>query len=202
MGASLPPVTPMAVTFVGGRLPSPPGYDRPGLIWSAVTSARSGGQPVTAGAGPWTWRRRAATCAASAKEAAQAAAPSNSVASPPVSVTADPIACLLPIGDRRGPLSIRRAGLSGPARGRRALEACVEICHRSRDPESVLRRVMRDTRPPPDVRQSNAWSAADEHTKMCASSGTAAVPLSPAASRSALPGARQTVGDARFLPSP
>jgi hypothetical protein len=59
---------------------------------------------------------------------------------------------------------------------------------------------MRDTRAPPDVRQSNAWSAADEHTKMCASSGTAAVPLASAASRSdCLAPARQS-GMPGFFP--
>jgi hypothetical protein len=134
MGAPQPPVTPMTVTFcrwrqdafVAGMRPA-----RPRMVCGHL-GACGGGQPVTAGAGPRARRRRAGTCAAGAKEAAQAAAPSNSLAVAPVSVTADPLACLRSIGDHRGPPPVCRAGPPGPASRRRALEACTGNCHRSR----------------------------------------------------------------------
>src|SRR5436190_23791755 len=79
-------------------------------------------------------RWRAATCAAGAKEAAQAAAQSSSVPFAIRLMTAGRFACCARSVTARD-LYIW-AGPSGPARRRRALEACAENCHKSRSQRS------------------------------------------------------------------
>ena len=121
VGAPQPPVAPVIVIFARRQHAFAAGI-RPGPVWPVVDFSSLRRSADDGGCGAAGLRRRAATCAASAKEAAQAAAPGDSVALTTLAVDGRAARMPAPIVPARI-ASHPPAGPSGPARRRRALEA-------------------------------------------------------------------------------